>query len=114
MWAQMICTAIGVWVYAAPSVLGYAGGAAAASDRIAGSLVITFSFIAIWEHMRGLRLANRPLGVWLIVAPWLLGAPTAGIVSSAAAGVLVIALSFVEGDIRRPYGGGWSALWQKR
>ena len=109
MWAQVAATIIGLWVYISPSVLDY-DGAAGVIDRIAGALIITFSFVAIWEHVRGSRLANRPLAFVLLAAPWFLDQPTAGLVSSVAAGAAVMALSFVEGEIQRPYGGGWSTL----
>ncbi len=111
--AQVVATVIGLWLYASPSVLGY-DGAAAALDRIAGALIVTFSFVAIWEFLRGVRLANRPLAVALLVAPWFLDQPTAGLISSVAAGAVVLALSFVEGTIQRRYGGGWSALLRKQ
>lgn len=109
MWAQMAATGVGVWVYIAPSVLGYEG-AGAVVDRIAGALIITFSFVAIWEYLRGARLANRPLAVVLLVAPWFLQQPTAGVVSSVVAGAVVLALSFLGGRVEGRYGGGWSAL----
>lgn len=109
MRAQVVATATGLWLYASPSVLGYEG-AAAAVDRIAGALIVTFSFVAIWEFLRGARLANRPVAVVLLVAPWFLDQPIAGLISSVAAGGVVLALSFVEGTIQRRYGGGWSAL----
>lgn len=111
--AQVAATAVGVWLYIAPSVLDY-GGAAAAVDRIAGALIITFSFVAIWEFVRGLRLANRPLAVVLLVVPWFLDQPAAGLLSSVAGGAAVLALSFVEGRIKRSYGGGWSVLLRSR
>ena len=107
--AQVAATAIGLWLYASPSVLDYGGGAAVV-DRIAGALIITFSFVAIWEFLRGVRRANRPLAVVLLVAPWFLDQPTAGVISSVLGGAAVLALSFVEGQIKRPYGGGWSVL----
>lgn len=107
--AQVAATVIGIWLYASPSVLDY-GGAAAVVDRIAGALIITFSFVAIWEFLRGVRRASRPLALVLLAAPWFLDQPTAGLISSVAAGAAVLALSFVEGNIRRRYGGGWSVL----
>lgn len=107
--AQVVATLIGLWLYASPSLLDY-GGTAAAVDRIAGALIVTFSFVAIWEFLRGVRLANRPLAVVLLVVPWFLDQPTAGLISSVAGGAAVLALSFVEGKIQRRYGGGWSVL----
>ena len=109
MRAQISATLVGLWVYISPSVLGY-DGAAAVVERITGALIVTFSFVAIWEFLRAVRLINRPLAVVLLVSPWFLEQPAASLLSSVAAGAAVLALSFVKSKTRRPYGGGWSAV----
>jgi hypothetical protein len=101
--------AVGVWLYVAPGVLGYEG-AQATSDRIAGALVVSLSFVAVWEFMRGLRLANRPIALWLAVSPALFQPAIEVAASTVASALVVLALSFVRGEIGRPYGGGWRAL----
>lgn len=114
MWARLVNAAAGIWLMAAPAVLGY-GGAAASNDRIIGPLASTFAIIAIWEVVRAVRRANLALGLWLIAAPWVLGGyPTAALINSMAAGVLLIAFSLIRGSIRQAYGGGWPALWRSR
>ena len=114
MWARFANTAVGLWLLAAPAVLGY-GGPAANNDRIVGPLAATFAIIAIWEVTRGLRWLNLILGGWLLAAPWLLGGYTAGATtSSMAAGVLLAVFSLVRGKIRQEYGGGWPAVWRSR
>jgi len=97
--------AVGAWLMAAPDVLGHDGGIAD-SDRLVGSLVVTFALVALAEVARPLRLLNVPLGVWLLVAPWLLGASAAVTASGIAAGVALIVLSLPRGRIAER-SGGW-------
>lgn len=108
--ARYINIVLGIWVMAAPAVLGY-GGAAATNDRIVGPLVITFATVAIWEATRQLRRANIVCGAWLLVAPWLLGFPTVATLNSTLVGAAVMGLALIQGEITGRYGGGWSRLW---
>lgn len=112
MWAQAICTLLGIWLMAAPAVLGY-DRPAATSDWIVGPLIATFACIAIWEATRSLRWCNLPLGVWLLIAPWLFEYSTEARVNSMAVGIAVAALACVKGRITEQFGGGWSVLWQR-
>ena len=112
MWAQVINAALGVWLMAAPSVLGY-GAPARTNDQIVGPVITTFAVIAWWEATRPVRLWNLPLGVWLLLAPWVLGyGATGAIVNSLIVGALVIGLARVQGTVEGQFGGGWSALWR--
>jgi hypothetical protein len=112
MWARIVNTAAGLWLMAAPAVLGY-GDPAQFNDRIAGPLAVTCAFVAIWEATRPLRRVNLVIGAWLLLAPFVLGyGATAPIVNSIAVGVVMIACSFVKGTVENRYGGGWSMLWR--
>src|SRR5215207_3520539 len=91
MWPRLVNTLVGLWLMAAPAVLDYAG-AARTNDRIVGPLAASFAVIAIWEVTRPLRWANVALGVWLLVAPWLLGADRAPLLNETAAGLVLIAM----------------------
>lgn len=53
IWTQVLNTALGVWLIAAPAAIGYAGSARI-NDGIFGPLVASIAVIAIWE-------ATRPL-----------------------------------------------------
>ena len=110
MVAQIVVTAVGLWLMFAPSVLGY-GAPAADSDRFAGPLVATFAFLAVFRITRGLRWANLPVGLWLVVAPLVLTFPTDGAVNSVVCGVLTLTLSPVGRIEQHRYGGGWVTLW---
>lgn len=110
MGPQLINMMIGLWLMAAPSVIGY-GRPAATSDHIVGPLVATFACIAIWEATRGLRWVNLPLGIWAAIAPLLLGAPSPGIASGVLCGMLIAWLATRGGAIQHRFDGGWSMLW---
>ena len=104
----MLSALIGVWLMAAPSVLGL-GGAAADSTHIAGALVVTLAVVAFAEPARLVRFLNVLCGVWVLLAPWILeGGTTAWPWSSVATGVALIALSFRRGPVEDHYGG-----WQR-
>jgi hypothetical protein len=111
MLPQIINTALGIWLMAAPAVLRY-GRPASTNDHIVGPLVATFACIAIWEATRPVRWFNLPLGLWLMIAPLALGHSPAGILNSVLCGIAIAALSRVGGDVKQRFGGGWSALWR--
>lgn len=112
MWARLVNTALGLWLMAAPAVLGY-GDPAQFSDRIAGPLAVTCAVVAIWEATRPVRRGNLVVGAWLLVAPWVLGyGATTPTINSLAVGVLLIAFSFVKGTVANRFDGGWSMLWR--
>jgi hypothetical protein len=111
MWAQLINVAIGIWLMAAPDVLGY-GGIAADHDRIVGPLVATFACVACWEATRPLRWVNLPVGAWMLLAPWLLGFPSTATIDTMLCGIAVACLSLVRGKLKHRFDGGWAALWR--
>ena len=110
MWARFVNAALGVWLMAAPAVLGYSGTAAATNDRIVGPVAASAAIIAMWEATRGLRRVNLLLGAWLIAAPWVLGHPDAAAWNSVLVGVATAAASLVRGRLTHRYAGGWAAV----
>lgn len=112
MWAQVVNAVLGLWLMAAPAVLEY-GGVAQTNDRILGPVIATFAVIAWWEATRAVRLWNLPLGVWLLLSPWILGYETSvAMLNSVGVGLLVSGLACIQGTVEGTYGGGWSALWR--
>jgi nucleoside-diphosphate-sugar epimerase len=80
-------------------------GAAADNDHLIGALVISFSIMALSEVGRPIRLANIPLGVWLILAPLLItGYSGLAQVASIAAGGLLVWLALPAGPQVSHYG----------
>jgi hypothetical protein len=112
MWWQIVNVALGVWLMAAPGVLGY-GRPASTSDQIAGPLVATFACIAIWESTRAVRWLSLPVAIWVMASPWILSYPFSGQISNLLSGMTIATLSSLGGAIRQQFGGGWSALWRE-
>jgi hypothetical protein len=110
MTAQYLVAAIGLWMMAAPAVLGYAGIAEAVA-RTAGPIITTLAVIAMSECTRGVRLANIPIGLFLMSAPLLIEQPPDAAVNGVAAGAAVVLLSRVRGQVRSRFAGGWQSLW---
>ena len=92
MWPPAVTGMLGVWLAAAPDVMGY-GGHARLSNQFVGVWMATFGAIAMSECLRAVQWANLALGVWLVAAPFLLeypderacGSPTWAPCSSSAA-----------------------------
>ncbi len=113
MWPRIANAALGLWLMAAPAVLGY-GGTARANDRIVGPLAASLAVIAIWQVTRPLRWGNVVLGVWLLIVPWLLSYDAVALVNSLAVGVGLIGFGLIRGPTTQRLGGGWSALLARR
>ena len=112
MYAQFTVFLLGVWLTAAPGVLGL-GDPARACLHVVGPLVAMFALTAAYQVTRPARWVNLPLGLWLIASPWALGyagrvETTWGVV----VGLAVTGLSLVRGQLTKRFGGGWSALWR--
>ena len=110
MWARMLSALSGIWLMAAPAVLGY-GDPAATAGYIVGPLAAGFAYVAVWEVIRGLRWVGVPLGLWLLAAPWLLNYDIVPLLNSTVVGLIQIVLACVRGTIKHRYGGGWAALF---
>ena len=109
---QLVVFALGVWLMAAPSVLGYTGTSAETSDRLVGPVVAAFGFVAASAITRSVRWVNLLAAAWLLIGPWLLGFPADAAVNSVVVGLLVAVLTpFGSPDPDR-FGGGWSSLWK--
>jgi hypothetical protein len=106
-WTLLACAAIGMWLMFTRATLG-ADGPMADSDHITGCLVITISVTALAELARTVRLLNIPLGVWLVVAPFMLGGTdTVAMAASIIAGAGLVALSLPRGRLGGGHYGGW-------
>jgi hypothetical protein len=110
MVARLLAVVAGIWLMISPAALHYVDAAVEASDRIAGPVAAAFSFVAIWGIARALRWATLPIGLYCVVAPWLLGFPTAAAISNVAAGSVLVATTFFRGEVDQRYGGGWMSL----
>jgi len=102
-WTLLVSIAIGIWLMFTRLALG-TDGALADADHLLGALAITFSVTALAEIARPVRLLNIPIGLALCLAAFVYGEGGVSMVSSASCGLLLIALSFRRGPIRRRYG----------
>ncbi len=113
MWARIAVVIIGIWLMAAPAVLGY-GQPASTNDRIFGPTAAAVAIIAISEVTRPLRRVNLVMGLWLLIAPFVLGYEAPSLINSIAAGAGITALSFLKGKVKQSFGGGWRSLLSSR
>jgi hypothetical protein len=111
MWPRFINAALGIWLMAAPSVLGYVGTGAEINERICGPILITFSIVAIWETTRPLRWVCAATGAWLLVSPWIFGFDATIIINEMLVGAVALTMGLIKGEISQKFGGGWSDLW---
>lgn len=111
MWPRVLNTLIGVWLMAAPAVLGY-GDPAATVDRILGPVAASFAVVAMGEATRGVRHVNLVLGILLVLAPFVLGYPTHAAINSVVAGLAIALISRAGGEVKERFGGGWSRVWR--
>jgi len=109
-WNLVVCAALGVWLIAAPSVLGLSGHAYS-NSILSGALVAMFAVIGFGETARPARLVNVLVGLWLVMSPLVLWNDASGLRwPEAAAGVAVILLSLRRGQVEGRYGSWERAL----
>jgi general stress protein CsbA len=114
IWAQIINAFLGVWLMASPTVFGYAG-AARINDVVVGPLAATFAIIALWEVTRTVGKANVVLGVWLVLASWVLGYENVfATVNQFVVGLIMAALAMTRANAHGKFGGGWRSLVRSR
>lgn len=111
MWTQMINIGIGIWLMAAPYLLGYPE-VASDNGHITGPLIVTFSTLACWEVLYSTRMWNLVPGIWLVLAPWVLGYDFfPAICSDMISGILVLIFAGIKTRRTKVFNGGWSMLW---
>ena len=109
MWAPIVCALAGLWLMVSPSVLDY-GDPARTNDWIVGPIVASLGVISVSQVTRGLRWGILPLGVWQLLAPWLLGLDTTATLNALLTGLLLLACAPLGGKIDQRFGGGWRSL----
>ncbi len=109
---QILSAALGVWLMAAPAVLGHAGTTLGDLDRIVGPAVAAVSFVAAAQITRSIRWLNVPAAGVLVIAAWFVDAPLASVLNSAGTALLVLALTPWGSPDQTRYGNGWTTLWR--
>lgn len=110
MIGQTVAAAIGVWLMAAPAVLGYEDATASDVQRTLGPIAASIAIVAVFQATRGIRRANYLVGFALVAASLVVGGPLAAMINGVASGVAIGLLSTVEGRRTKQFGGGWRAL----
>jgi hypothetical protein len=104
-WTLVAATLLGVWLMAAPAVLGIQGSAAD-SHHLVGALVLTTAIVSMAELARAGRLLLVAAGAWTALAPWVLAdAPGSARWAGLAVGVALIVLALPRGPVHQRYGG---------
>ncbi len=111
--AQAVGIVAGVWLMAAPAVLGYADSPAGDVHRTIGPVAASVAIIAVWDATRGVRLVNVLLGVVLTIAPLFVGHPAAAALNGTASGAALVAATPFGGAGSNPMAGGWQSLWRR-
>ncbi len=102
--------AAGVWLMAAPALLGYSGDAAGDLHRVLGPVVASLAVIAGWEATMAVRWPNAAIAAAVLAAPLVVSHTRAAIIVSVVTGVLLGAMTPFGGRPRRRLGGGWRSL----
>ena len=103
-WTLVLSAVLGLWLMAAPDVLGSAEPAGD-SDRLFGALIVVVAVIAWAEVVRVVRFLNVLFAVAVIASPWLLsGDTTSSLLNDAVVGLLLIPLSLPLGPVRERFG----------
>src|SRR5690606_18673844 len=102
-WPLGVAALIGIWLMFTRLSLG-ANGAMAHADHVIGALVLTVLSLAAAEVARALRFLLIPLGLALLITPFVYEASAAHTVASIAAGLALAGLSLPRGRINGHYG----------
>jgi uncharacterized membrane protein len=106
-WNLVLCALLGIWLMAAPAVLG-ATGTAADADRLAGALALTWAVIGFGEIVRPIRLLNVLTGLALAAVAWFVdGGTAASRWNDVAVGIALAVLSIRRGIIEERFA-GWN------
>lgn len=94
-WKDIAMLILGLWLIISPYVLPYSDytGIAASNSYILGVAVIVFAAIALARPQMWEEQVNLILGVWLFIAPFVLGfqADTRAMVNHLVVGILIAA-----------------------
>ena len=112
-WPQVLLTVVGLWLMAAPAVLGYEGRPEDV-DRLVGPLVVSVGAVACAGAVRGFRWLALPLALCEVVAPFVWSYDLAPAANAVVSGALIGVLGAVRGRVEDTYGGGWRALFGSR
>jgi hypothetical protein len=116
-WRDWVMLVLGAWLFLSPWILGFAGGAPAGAEPAAAGpaaaawnawiVGVVITALAIWAIVKFAEWQDwltGILGVWLVIALWVLGVSslTAAAWNQVIVGLLVVALAAWElWDVRQ-------------
>lgn len=95
-WQDLVNALLGAWVLLSPWALGFQDSMTAMSNAVViGLALIAAALGAIFVPRAWEEWTEAALGLWLIVAPWVLGFSTQrnAMLAAACTGVVVLALA---------------------
>lgn len=107
-WGLLAATAAGLWLLAAPEILG-TPEPLAASNHLVGALAATIAVTVMAEPIRIGRYLNLLVGLWIVTSPFLFGGSAVDIFNGLVVAVVVAVGSFPRGPIRERYG-SWQSM----
>ncbi len=109
MWWQVAAALIGVWLMAAPDVLGLPEPTHSFINVVA-PIATAFAVIATSEITRGLRYASSVSAAVLVIGSLILGAPMPSLLLVVIPGAVMAVVALPGGETSGSYGGGWRSL----
>ena len=109
-WTLVVSTILGIWMMAAPEVMGLPIKADAADvNHLGGALIVVMAVVSMGEVVRTGRYLNVLFGLAVAIWPWFLSDSNLALnISSAVSGLLVAGLSIPRGTVKESYG-----LWDR-
>jgi hypothetical protein len=103
-WASWMNVIVGVWLFVSPWILGVSDFAASGNNMLFGFLIVAVALPSalLPARVHALAWTNVAFGVWLIIAPWVLGYEAAASTWNATvAGAIVALLGLIRAQARR-------------
>ena len=115
MSARLHNVVLGIWLMTSPAIFPNSySQTVSLNNHILGPVVLACALIGLHEAARGLRWVNLVIGVWLLIAPWVLGYHVMPTVNGMITGVLIIGAALVRGRSCLCMGDGWKGLFSRR
>ncbi len=95
-WQDLVNAVLGIWVIISPWALGFDGSSMAMSNAvIVGALLVATALGAAFVPRAWEEWTEAGIGLWLVVAPWVLGfsGNRNAMLSAVITGAIVVALA---------------------
>jgi hypothetical protein len=75
-WQDWVNLVLGLWLFTSPWTLDYSGTTAAWNAYVVGAGIVVFAALATYMPKAWEEVLNTLFGVWLVLAPFMLGFAT--------------------------------------